>query len=451
MIRNSISQLDHLWKKVIEKVKNTTEVKAFSVFYNPTYIHCIEGKQMFIVCDNSMSQTILNQRYDALKSIVDEVFNSDFDLVFVTNEDIENNRVENKQNTQVFFKSCILDPYFTFDNYVVGISNKEATQAGLIVASNPGQLYNPLFIYGNSGLGKTHLLSAVGNYIKENQHSFKILYITAQDFLYQYLEYVKSSNQRSEDLSAYIKNFDVLLLDDIQMLKDKVKTLEFFFDIYQYFLQNKKQIVLTSDRLPSELEGIDSRLVSRFMDGLTVQIVKPSTEMCEDILKKKIEGAGLFINQFDPEVISFIASKFKSSIRELNGALNRIIFIKNLQHADRISMALATEALSSLIDVSDAKSKVSEQKILNAVSNYYNLSVSQITGKLKTSQIALARHISIYLMRQLLDVSLKHIGEVFSNRDHTTIMHSVNKVDEMLKTDKQVQIVITELKRRIKG
>ena len=212
---------------------------------------------------------------------------------------------------------------------------------------------------------------------------------------------------------------------------------------------NNKQLVLTSDRSPNELRELDPRLQTRFSSGLQISILKPTTEMCEDILKKKIIGSGLSLSMFNDDVSFLLADKFKGSIRDLEGALNRLLFYANMNHASIIDMDIAVSALQSLIDIGDSKSKVSEQKILNIVAAYYNLSISQITGKIKTGQIVNARHISIYLIRNLLDVSLKQIGEVFSNRDHTTIMHSIHKVEEMLKNDKQTKIVVDELKKRI--
>lgn len=452
MALNTLNEIQKLWSRTLEDLKKKiSDVKVYDAFFKTAYIYSIEGNKLVLACDSKFALTILKQYADFIKESIDKESGSDFQIIITTQEEIESKPKEKIiEERPVFFKSSIVDPNYTFDNFVVGLSNKEASQAGLIVSANPGDLYNPLFIFGGSGLGKTHLLNAIGNHIKETKPLKKILCITAQDFLYQYLEYVNNS-QKNEDLAGFIKNFDVLLLDDIQMLNDKKKTLEFFFDIYQYFLQNKKLIVLTSDRLPSELTGIDARLVSRFMDGLTVQITQPNSQMCEDILKKKIVGAGLSLDEFDNDVISFVADKFKSTVRDLNGALNRIIFIKNLRHADHIDLDLASEALSSILNVSNGKKTVNEYKILNTVASYYNLSVPQITGKLKTGQIALARHIAIYLIRQQLDLPLKKIGGLFSNRDHTTIMHSVSKVDELLKTNEQYKIAINEIKKRLNG
>ncbi len=450
---NTLNDMSVLWQKVLYELSKEIDKTICDSFLNESYIHSVEADKILVSCNSSLAATILSQQYsDLINNVVNNITGTNFKVIFVNHEELKDSSISEieSRNNRVFFKGCSVDPSFTFDNFVTGPSNKEATQASLFVASAPGKCYNPLFIYGSSGLGKTHLLNAISNFLKERNPSLKILYVTAQDFFYQYVEFVRGQD-KNEELSKFIKDHDIFLVDDIQMLRGKDKTLEFFFNIFQYFIQNKKQIILTSDKTPSELSGVDARLVSRFMDGLTVQINKPTQEMCENILKKKIIGANLSVDDFDNDVISFMAQKFTSSVRELNGALNRIIFIKNIRHSARIDLDLAYEALGDLISVKDVQNTISEQKILNAVALYYNLSVPQITGKLRTGQIVIARQIAIYLIRNMLDVSLNKIGETFSNRDHTTIMHSISKVDEMLKSDPETKKVIDTLKSKISG
>ena len=453
MTINTLNDMSVLWQKVLHELSKEIDKTICDSFLNESYIHSIEGDKILVSCNSNLAATILSQQYsDLVNEVVNNITGTNFKVIFINHEELKDNSISEieSRNNRVFFKGCSIDPSFTFDNFVTGPSNKEATQASLFVASAPGKCYNPLFIYGGSGLGKTHLLNAISNFLKERNPSLKILYVTAQDFFYQYVDYVKGQD-KNEELSKYIKDHDILLVDDIQMLRGKDKTLEFFFNIFQHFIQNKKQIILTSDKTPNELSGVDARLVSRFMDGLTVQINKPTQEMCENILKKKIVGANLSVDDFDNDVISFMAQKFTSSVRELNGALNRIIFIKNIRHTTRVDLDLAYEALGDLISVKDVQNTINEQKILNCVALYYNLSVSQITGKLKTGQIVIARHIAIYLIRNMLDVSLNKIGQIFSNRDHTTIMHSISAVDKMLKTDPETKNVIDALKAKISG
>jgi len=452
MNASTLSEISALWTRVLNELsKQINDNRIFDVFFKDTYIYSIDGKEMIVACDSSLVTTILHDKYqDLVTQTVDSLTGTNFDVTFVNNNDLKNKTSTNiiVDNKPRYFENSEISPNYTFDNFVVGTSNKEASQASLIVASTPGKLYNPLFIYSQSGLGKTHLLNAIGNYIKETNPTLKVLYCSSQTFFEEYQQSIHNQKD-SDDFREYIKSFDVLLIDDIQFFQNKKSTEEFFFNIFEHMKANNKQLVLTSDRSPSELKELDPRLQTRFASGLQISILKPTTEMCEDILKKKIEGSGLAISMFDDDVLFLLADKFKNSIRDLEGALNRLLFYANMNHADHINMNIAVEALQSLIDVGDSKSKVSEQKILNIVASYYNLSVSQITGKIKTGQIVNARHIAIYLIRNLLDVSLKQIGETFSNRDHTTIMHSIEKVEQMLKDDKETKTVIDELKKRI--
>ena len=452
MNTNTLSEITTLWKRVLDALsQRINDSRIFDAFFKDTYIYSINSKEMIVACNSSLTATILHDKYkDLVDKTVYELTGTDFDVTFINEEDLKSKDIGKiiSQNKPKFLQNCELSPNYTFDNFVVGPSNKEASQASLIVASNLGQLYNPLFLYSQSGLGKTHLLNAIGNYISEQSPTTKILYCSSQTLFEEYQQSIHNQAD-SEAFREYIKSFDILLVDDIQFFQNKKSTEEFFFNVFEHMRNNKKQLVLTSDRSPSELRELDPRLQTRFASGLQISILKPTTDMCKDILKKKIEATGLSLSMFSDDVIYLLADKFKNSIRDLEGALNRLLFYANMNHADYIDLEIAIDALQSLIDVGDSKSKVSVQKILNVTASYYNLSVSQITGKIKTSQIVNARHIAIYLIRNLLDVSLKQIGETFSNRDHTTIMHSINKVEEMLKTNKQTKVAIDELKKRI--
>src|SRR5574344_255809 len=418
MNASTLSEIASLWNRVLNELsKQINDSRIFDVFFKDTYIYSINGKEMIVACDSSLVTTILHDKYeDLVTQTVDSLTGTNFEVTFVNNSDLKNQTpTEIVADTHPkFFQNSEISPNFTFDNFVVGPSNKEASQASLIVASTPGKLYNPLFIYSQSGLGKTHLLNAIANYVKETNPTMKVLYCSSQTFFEEYMNLIKDRHT-NDDLKDYIKQFDFLLIDDIQFFQNKKSTEEFFFSIFEFLKANNKQIVL---------KELDPRLQTRFTSGLPISILKPTTEMCKEILMKKIEGSGLSLSIFDDEVLDLLSSKFKNSIRDLEGALNRLLFYANMNHLDHINLDTAIAALQSLIDVGDSKNKVSEQRILNIVADYYNLSVGQITGKIKTGQIVNARHIAIYLLRTMLDVSLKHIGELFSNRDHTTIMHS---------------------------
>lgn len=451
----SISEINSLWRKVLNTLKSELDDKrAYDAFFKDTYIYSLDDNEIIICCDSNLSSSILQSKYQNLIiSALPFQTNESYKIKFITNEEIEEkhstNAVYKSFEKPLFFTKNRLEPRYNFENYVVGTSNKEACEASKIVAKNLGTKYNPLFIYSQSGLGKTHLLNAIGNYVLENNPNKKVLYCSSQEFIDEYIKFV-SSDKNDENLKDFISSFDVFLVDDVQMLQDKTKTEEFFFSIFEILMKSGKQIVLTCDRLPNELNGLDKRLVTRFLKGLTVSIQPPSQELCENILRRKIQDSELKDKIIDDDVIEFMSSKFKSSIRNLEGALLRLTFYCSINETSHIDLVFASDALSSLIDTKNKKQKISVQKILNIVSSYYSISVEQLTGKSKTNNVVNARHVAIYLIREELDLPLKQIGQQFSNRDHATVIHSITKVEESLKTDTQLSTAIEELKKQIK-
>ena len=447
-----ITEINTLRNNVLSNISNEIDKTIYDAFFKNTKIDSVKDNVINVICESKLTKSVLEQKYlNLVESAVEKCTSSNYSVHFYLNSnEVETPTKNDLSTSHEYFSNNFIDPNYTFDSFVVGPSNTEAHKASLIVATSPGTLYETLFIYGGSGLGKTHLLNAIANYIKDISPEKKILICSSQDFINEYLDFVNSDNKR-EQLINFIRRFDVFLIDDIQMLKDKKKTQEFFFNIYEHFRQNHKQVVLTSDKLPGELDGIDSRLITRFTSGLSVPVYKPDTDTCIEILKKKITRGGYNIENYDEDVIFFLADKFKDSIRSLEGALMRLNFYASINRADHIDINIALDALKGMIDCSDAKSKITEQKILNTIANYYNLSLTQITGKIKTANIVTARHISIYLIRTLLNTPYKKIGELFSKRDHSTIMHSVEKVDELLKTDTQLKTVVDELKKRLQS
>ena len=254
----------------------------------------------------------------------------------------------------------------------------------------------------------------------------------------------------SRALKNVFKDVDILLFDDVQFLAEKVKTEEMFFYIYQDLINRGKRVIITSDRQPNELKGLEDRLVTRFTQGLTVKIGDPDIDTCVEILKQKISDSGLKVEKFDANVLYFLAEKFSRNVRELEGALNALTFsCLNLLDEEKITMDVAIKAVSSIRGGNQIATQLSEQKIVNVVADYYNLTPSQITGKDRIGQIVLARHIAMYLIRKHLDVPLKKIGEMFGGKDHTTVMNALTKVDKELKTNKQLQDAIADLERKI--
>lgn len=451
---NTLSEITQLWDKVLEKIESKiNDDVIFNSFFEHSYIYSIKGNLIIVVVNSALAVQLMKSKYYPIVSeALSDVAESEFDIDFVTSESIDQVDKEQSQPKKVnYFANVSLNPNLTFDNFIVGPFNRESSQAALLIARNPGKMFNPLFIHSQSGLGKTHLLNAIGNYIKNDRGpDTKVLYISANNFVEEYIKYVRGDKE-SQSLKDFICGFDVLLLDDVQLLANKVNTQEMFFHIYTDLINRGKQIVITSDRNPNELKDLQDRLVTRFNQGLVVNIKDPDQSTCVAILENKIEASGLDITKFDDQVLQFFANKFSKNVRELEGALNRLIFhIVNIQQTDNITMEIAAEAVSQLIGGKSLTQQLNEQKIINIVADYYNIQSSQLTGSGRTAQIALARHIAIYLIRQNLDIPLTKIGQTFGGKDHTTIMHAIQHVDKELKNSEQLKQVISELQKRIK-
>lgn len=453
MVAPTLSEIAQLWARVLDRLQTKINDRhIFDSFFIDTYIHAIDADEIKVVVSSGLASNLLSTKYiDVLALTVAEVTQTNFKLVFLQKGDLEKN-IKASEKKSSFFASSFVNRKYTFDNFVVGTSNREAHQAAVLIASNPGKLfnYNPLFIYSQSGLGKTHLLHAIGNYVRENAPSLKVLYITTDDFVDEFIKYV-SGEKDSDNMKDFFKAIDVLMVDDIQFLSEKVKTEEMFFHIFNHLVNAGKQIILTSDRHPSEIRGVESRLVTRFNSGLTMNITVPDLPTRVAILKKKIEANGLDITYFDEEVFHFFAERFSNNVRELEGALNRLIFyVINIKQTKHITMALAIESVQPLIGSGVTLSSLTENRIINTVADYYNLTSQQLTGRIRTNQIAMARHIAMYLIRTLLDVPFLKIGALFGGKDHSTVMNAVKKVEKSLKVDEAIATAVDQLEKRLK-
>jgi chromosomal replication initiator protein len=453
MVAPTLSEIAQLWDRVLERLQTKINDRhIFDSFFADTYIHAIDANEIKVLVNSGLASNLLSTKYiDVLALAVAEVTQTNFKLVFLQKGELEKN-IKATEKKSSFFANSFVNRKYTFDNFVVGTSNREAHQAAVLIASNPGKLfnYNPLFIYSQSGLGKTHLLHAIGNYVRENAPSLKVLYITTDDFVDEFIKYV-SGEKDSDNMKDFFKAVDVLMVDDIQFLSEKVKTEEMFFHIFNYLVNAGKQIILTSDRHPSEIRGVESRLVTRFNSGLTMNITVPDLPTRVAILKKKIEANGLDITYFDEEVFHFFAERFSNNVRELEGALNRLVFyVINIKQTKHITMEVAIESVQPLIGSGVPLSSLTENRIINTVADYYNLTTQQLTGRIRTNQIAMARHIAMYLIRTLLDVPFLKIGALFGGKDHSTVMNAVKKVEKSLKVDEAIATAVDQLEKRLK-
>ena len=457
-MNSSISEMARIWQQTLKIVdERLGERQIFDYFFADTYIYEITGDLVTVVTKDKTSQRLLSFNYiDLIKEAFNEVTENNCEFKFVLLSEVANAKAPKIANISskeepMFFKNAELKEDLTFDSFVEGEFNKEAYRAASLIAKDPGKVFNPLFIYSNSGLGKTHLLHAIGNRIKSKNPKAKILYIDANDFVEEYVKFVKGEKE-NETLKDFFTGVDVLLFDDVQFLENKVKTEEMFFYVYQKMVNSGRQIVITSDRQPGELKGLEDRLITRFSQGLTVKINNPDLDTCVKILKKQIEKEGLDVENFDPAVLYFYAEKFNSNVRELDGAFNRLIFFASqMKQVEKITLDVAIEAAQNISGTKNVAAQLSEQKIINVVADYYNLVPNQLIGKVRTGQLALARHVAMYLIRINIDVPLNKIGNMFGGRDHTTVMNGITKVENMLKTDEALKAAIEELQKRIKS
>lgn len=340
------------------------------------------------------------------------------------------------------FSESQLNPNYVFDTFVIGEGNKMANGAALAVVDSPGKTYNPLLIYGGVGLGKTHLMQAIGNEIKRKQPTARIKYSTSESFMNDFITAIQNGSQ-AEFRSMY-REIDVLLIDDIQFLSKKDKTQEEFFHTFNELYNNNKQIVLTSDRLPNSITNLEERLISRFKWGLSTDITPPDLETRIAILRKKASSERLDIS---PDTLTYIANNVDTNIRELEGALVRVIAYAAIQGKE-ITTDLASEALQSIINEGEAK-PLTPNDIIEYVSRYYQITPEDIRGKKRTKNIVFPRQVAMYLTRELTEMSFPKIGEDFGNKNHTTVIHAYEKIADEIETDLQVKNEINQLKQRL--
>lgn len=436
-----------LWDKVLLSMKEENDVNAYNTFFLPLIPKEIVNNTLILEAPTRfVKEIITSQRF---KVKIDDCLNklTNSNLTFEVKE-------KNEISTSTINKATIkidstLNDNYTFDNFVVGPCNCECYQASLAVAMNPGQFYNPLFIYGRAGIGKTHLLHAIGNYCKEYENKqLHIYYTTANDFIDEFMR--SNQNKDVDSMKMKFKSIDILLLDDVQFLAGKDKTGEVFFQIFNCLFNEKKQIVLTSDRNPNDLKGLESRLVSRFSSGLTVGMNAPEYETAKEILKKKIEAKNTSFKKIDDEVLSFIAENYSTDVRQLEGALNRLFFyVTTINKTDHINKNLAIEALKNITPPKKSNVVITASSIKRAVCDYYSISEDQLISPSRVSSLTTPRFIAIYLCRSMLNMTFEEIGLEFGNRDHTTIMNACVKIEKAMNEDQAYKSVINIIKEQL--
>ncbi len=456
MMNNSF-YLNDLWEKVMDSLQDTLQLEklAFDQFYTHSRLSNLNDEKAIITVPTAIEKAIFtdNEVFTAIStSLRDLLKTSSLNCEVMTNsefEQIQSAPIVSPNEIEELFVGTPLFEDRTFDNFIVGDSNRESHAAALGCAHQLGKLFNPLFIYGNSGLGKSHLLNAIGNYVLKNNPSKRVYYTDSTRFVDNVVTSIK--NNKIDAFKKFMFSMDVLLIDDIQFLAGKEKSHEIFFSIFNELVNNRKQICIVSDRLPTEIKGLEERLISRFSSGLSVGIDSPEFETSLAILQMKINNNSSFnTKSIDDDALAFIASNFNLDVRQLEGALNRVLFFSIL-NADysHVTLEVATNALKGQTVVSDS-SGVNARKIIKCVADYYGLTRQQLTSKSRTKNISTARQVAIYLCRKLLDLPYAKIGEEFGGRDHSTIMSSCEKVESQMKKVTSYAQAIQEVEKIIK-
>lgn len=446
-----------IWREVLNDVKNSCTPSAYDAFLSRTTLKKLDSEinVAYVATEKNMTASILSRRYTSLFSqSIENVTGKVYKVVVKTEADYENENTILKSEDRTsraysfninFQKEKIFNPNYTFDNFVVGESNKYAVSAAMAVAKDPANTYNPFFIYGGSGLGKTHLLNAIGIYILEHKTDKKIIFVSSETFTNDVVTAIQ--NKKMEEVRDKYRGADVLIVDDIQFLEGKEATQEEFFHTFNILHEEKKQIILSSDNPPENLTKLDERLRSRFGWNMVVDIQPPDYETRLAILRKKAVNEGIEIDDDLEEVLNLISEKITDNVRLLESALIRLVgFSQSLD--EHIDLAFAKRVIKDVI--ANDNSAITPEKIKNAVARHFKIKVSDLEGKSRKRTLAYPRQIAMYLCRELTDYSNVRIGGIFGNRDHSTVMYACDKIrydiemDEELK--KEVQSIMDSIK-----
>jgi len=464
----SQKELDHIWKKTLENIKEKITNPSFNTWFSETkaVMTTAENQLVLQVPNNFIQEWIESQYTDLIEEILKNLTGNKWTLILLTPEEVkkfkENKKnstdkkeekseitVENENteenNVESELKQNGFNPKYTFDTFVVGNSNRFAHAASLAVAEAPAKAYNPLFIYGDVGLGKTHLMQAIAHFILKNNPDYKVVYVSSETFTNELINSIKDDS--TVDFRDKYRNIDILLVDDIQFLAGKERTQEEFFHTFNTLHESNRQLIISSDRPPKEIPTLEERLRSRFEWGLITDIQKPDLETRIAILRKKADIENLTIPN---EVVIYIANKIQSNIRELEGALVKVIAYSSLVDRE-IDVDLAREALKDLVNKKKNESiEVNIERIKKIITDDYNLRMEDMQSKKRTQNIAFPRQIAMYLSRELTDFSLPHIGDEFGGRDHTTVIHAHNKIQEKIENENDFSNKIERLIDTIK-
>ena len=452
-----MTSYEKIWDNVLEIIKENTTPISFETWFKPLKIRKIDNSLNIVYIEVNSDKgkdfiisTIKNRYLTYLQNALKTVLNDDYRVVLKDSdtfdeEEEKNNPVKVTPHKKELNKQKIFNPKFNFNNFVVGGSNKYAHAAALAVAESPSEAYNPLFIYGGSGLGKTHLMHAIGIYLLEKNPNLNVLYVSSEMFTNELIRAL--GEQKMNEFKSKYRKADVLLIDDIQFIEGKESTQEEFFYTFNTLYDSNRQIIISSDRAPNKLVNLDDRLKSRFQWNLIADIQPPDYETRVAILMKKAENMNIDVDDDLYDVICMIAEKIKDNIRELEGAFTRIVSFSHLLN-EKADKNFAKRVLKDVINNND--NLVTPEKIKKTVAKYYNIKISDLESSRKTNNIAFPRQVAMYLIRELTDSSLPQIGRYFGNRHHTTVKYACEKIEDDIKNDDTLKNVIENLKEEIK-
>lgn len=453
-----IDRLKENWDAIKDTLKENYDISkvSYDTWIVPMEIHNVDNDQVYILADTKGIPNILDyikKKYkQILEIVIEEKIGLHCNVIFVTSEDLEkrpnltaeaSNIVTPELNSYyAAVMNANLNPRYTFDTFVVGSNNRFAHAASLAVAESPGTLYNPLFIYGGAGLGKTHLMQSIAHYILRNDPSVRVLYVTSETFTNDLIDSLKG--KKNAEFKEKYRSIDVLMIDDIQFLIGKESTQEEFFHTFNYLYETGKQVIITSDKPPKDFTNLEERLRSRFSVGLPVDVSAPDYETRVAILHKKEETENTKISD---DIINYIAENINTNIRELEGALNRITAFKRLSNKE-ISLNMAEDVLRDIIN-NHKEVTITVPLIVKVIASHFGFEADELLSQKRNKDIAYSRQIAMYLCRQMTDLSLQQIGKELGNRDHTTVRHGIEKITEDLKNSQFLQDTIDVLQKKI--
>lgn len=446
------------WEQILNKMK--LEYCSSNISYNtwiaPLTVYEVTDDTVYILVKLRASLEHIEEKYLLpFKVCIAEVTGYEYEVSFVTDDHVviqeKKDTAVKKQQSNAIFEQANLNPKYTFDTFVVGSNNNFAHAASLAVADSPGEIYNPLFLYGGVGLGKTHLMHSIAHFILEKDPTKKVLYVTSETFTNELIDALKIGKNGNElamtTFREKYRNNDVLLIDDIQFIIGKESTQEEFFHTFNHLHVSGKQIIISSDKPPKDIETLEARLRTRFEWGLIADISSPDYETRMAILRKKEELDGLERYHIPDEVMQYIANNITSNIRELEGSLNKLIALANLENKP-IDIPLAAEALKDMISPNNTR-EITPELIIEVVSDHFNLPAAELKGKKRNAEIVLPRQIVMYLCRKMTDTPLKTIGLILGGKDHASVSHGVKKIEHDVKTDEALNNTVNIIKKKL--